>query len=83
MEAVLSPKGEILIPGDMRKRYGLIAGATVILEPREGEIVLRPTGLPAHPARLVHRGADRLLEASPDAPPMTPQNVKRVLDDWP
>jgi DNA-binding SARP family transcriptional activator len=34
-------------------------------------------------ARLVRQGNDVLLEAQPDAPPMTPENVKRMLEDWP
>lgn len=34
-------------------------------------------------ARLVRQGGDALLEAQPDAPPMTPENVKRMLEDWP
>ena len=33
--------------------------------------------------RLVRRDNDVLLEAPPGAPPMTPENVKRVLEDWP
>jgi len=43
-------------------------------------------GLPessAPTARLVRRGDDVLLEAPPGAPPMTPQSVKRMLEDWP
>ena len=34
-------------------------------------------------ARLVRQGDDALLEAPPGAPPMTPDNVKRMLEDWP
>ena len=33
--------------------------------------------------RLVRRDDDVLLEAPPGAPPMTPENVKRTLEDWP
>jgi hypothetical protein len=43
-------------------------------------------GLPessAPTARLVRRGDDVLLEAAPGAPPMTPQSVKHMLEDWP
>ena len=43
-------------------------------------------GLPessAPTARLVRRGDDVLLEAAPGAPPMTPQSVKRMLENWP
>ena len=34
-------------------------------------------------ARLIRDGNDALLEAPADAPPMTPENVKRMLQDWP
>jgi len=34
-------------------------------------------------ARLVRRDNDVLLEAPPGALPMTPENVKRLLEDWP
>jgi hypothetical protein len=34
-------------------------------------------------ARLVREGDDVLLEAPPGALPMTPDNVKRMLEDWP
>jgi hypothetical protein len=34
-------------------------------------------------ARLIRQGDDVLLEAPPDAPPMTPENVRRMLEDWP
>ena len=34
-------------------------------------------------ARLVRQGGDALLEAPPGAPPMTPENVKHMLEDWP
>ena len=34
-------------------------------------------------ARAVRRGDDLLLEAPAGAPPMTPDNIKRMLEDWP
>jgi hypothetical protein len=34
-------------------------------------------------ARVVRTANDVLLEAQPDAPPMTPENIKRMLEDWP
>ncbi len=38
---------------------------------------------PVQKARLVREGDDVLLEAPPGAPPMTTENVKRMLEDWP
>ena len=32
---------------------------------------------------LVRRDNDVFLEAPPGAQPMTPENVKRMLEDWP
>ena len=83
MQATLSNKGEILIPDSLLRRYGLRGGASVILEPREGEIAMRPAETQASTARLVFRDGDVLLEAPADAPPMTPETVKRMLEDWP
>ena len=44
---------------------------------------LRPAVLPLRKARLVREGDDVFLEAPPGAPPMTTENVKRMLEDWP
>lgn len=44
---------------------------------------LRPSVSEARNARLVREGDDVLLEAPPGAPPMTIENVKRMLEDWP
>ena len=44
---------------------------------------LHPSAHKSGKARLVHRDNDVLLEAPPGAPPMTPENVKRMLEDWP
>jgi len=41
-----------------------------------------PGAWPAR-SRLVHDGDDTLLEASPGSPPMSPENVRRMLADWP
>jgi len=44
---------------------------------------LRPATPLIQKARLVQEGDDLVLEAPPDAPPMTSENVKRLLEDWP
>jgi hypothetical protein len=44
---------------------------------------LRPSAPPPQKARLVREGDDVFLEAPPGAPPMTTENVKRLLEDWP
>jgi len=44
---------------------------------------LRSARSPSQKARLVRQGSDTLLEAPPGAPPMTPETVRRMLEDWP
>jgi hypothetical protein len=44
---------------------------------------LSRSSLQSPKARLLREGEDALLEAPPGAPPMTPENVKRFLQDWP
>jgi len=44
---------------------------------------LRPPAPQPQKARLVREGDDAFLEAPPGAPPMTTENVKRMLEDWP
>ena len=44
---------------------------------------LRPANNQSRKARLVREGNEAFLEAPPGAPPMTTENVKRMLEDWP
>ena len=44
---------------------------------------LRPADSSPRKARLVREADDALLEAPPGAPLMTPESVKRLLEDWP
>ena len=44
---------------------------------------LRASGETSSRARLVRCDSDVLLEAPPDAPSMTPENVRRMLEEWP
>jgi uncharacterized membrane protein len=67
-----------------------IQAATETLPVEEQEELYRFLGARLHPARsesrkarLVRQGGDALLEAPSDAPPMTAENVKRMLEDWP
>ena len=83
MHAIVSSKGAIVIPFDLLDRYGLNPGATVDIEPREGEIALRLKDTPLTSARVERQIGDVLLEAPAGAPPMTLENVRRLLDDTP
>ena len=66
-----------------------IEAAAELLPPdQQAELVrlltarLNSTDTQPRKARLVREGDDALLEAPPGAPPMTPENIKRMLEDW-
>ena len=40
--ATISSKGQIVIPADLRKRYGLQEGSTVLFHEERGRLILEP-----------------------------------------
>lgn len=42
---VVSERGQITLPADIRKRFGLRSGGMVTLEERRGELVLKPAAI--------------------------------------
>jgi len=67
-----------------------IEAASDALPPEQkAELVRFLTARLRHPetqsrnARLVREGDDVFLEAPPGAPPMTTENIKQMLEDWP
>lgn len=43
--AIISSKGQVVIPVNLRKKYGLEEGTTVIFHEREGQLTLEPGNL--------------------------------------
>lgn len=39
---IVSPRGQITLPADMRRHLGIRSGEPVIIEERNGELVLKP-----------------------------------------
>ena len=39
---IVSPRGQITLPSNLRKKFGIQEGGVLTLEERNGEIVLRP-----------------------------------------
>lgn len=50
----LTQKGQVTIPGDMRKRYGLRTGCEVEFEAMDGGVLIRPAS---------HLQAERMAKA--------------------
>ena len=82
MTAVLSTKGQLVIPQQFRRALHLHAGDKVVLLLEGDRLVLKRSTVTA--ARLVKaRSGRRVLEAPEDAPPMTPEVVKILLSEFP
>ena len=45
--AVVSSRGQITLPAGIRKRLGIEPGGVVILEDRDGELVIKPAAVVA------------------------------------
>jgi AbrB family looped-hinge helix DNA binding protein len=62
MSSIINSKGQIVIPANLRKRYGLKEGATVVFQEDRGRLVLEPSN---HAAIYALQGslADFPLEA--------------------
>ena len=82
MTSVLSTKGQLVIPQQFRRAMRLHAGDEVTFSLEGDRLVLERSDLAR--ARMVknHRGR-RVLEAPAGAPPMTPENVKALLREFP
>jgi len=80
--AVLSTKGQLVIPQQLRRTLDLRAGDKVAFSVEGDRLVLRRYS--ATRARMVKgRRGRRLLEAPAGAPPMTAQTVKALLSEFP
>ena len=45
--SIISSKGQIVIPANLRKRYGLQEGTTVVFQEDRGRLVLEPSNYAA------------------------------------
>jgi AbrB family looped-hinge helix DNA binding protein len=80
--AVISTKGQLVIPQRFRKAMHLRAGDRVLFSLDGEKLSLQRE--PAPRARLVNGKFGRpVLVAPAGAPPMTPDQVKAILDETP
>lgn len=80
MTTILSSKGQIVIPLEIRRKLGLSAGAVISCAVEDGRIVLDPRGS-ARRAKIVNEGDYLALEAPEGAPEMTSERVKEILSE--
>ena len=77
METTIDAAGRLVVPKAIRDRLGLRAGSRVILEERDGAVVIEPAPVPT---RLVRRGNGLVLVADGPIPTLTQERVRDVLE---
>jgi len=86
MQTRLSTKGQVVLPGPVRRRLGLRAGDPLDVEVEGSRIVLTlaPSSAKAK-ARIIRDPITGMavLTRGPDAPVMTHRQVREILADFP
>lgn len=85
METKLSTKGQVVLPGAIRRKLGLEPGDALEAKVHDGGVMLTPRRKRRQKARIVTDEATGLpvLSAGPDAPPLTSKQVREILDEFP
>ena len=85
MQTKVSTKGQVVLPGPIRRRLGLRPGDSLEVGVEEGRITLTPHKKQARRAKIVTDPITGLpvLAAPPGAPPLTSKEVEEILADFP
>lgn len=85
MKTTLSSKGQIVLPSAVRRKLGLVPGATLDVALESGRIVLAPARERPRPPKFGTDGKTGLpvLEAPAHGPRLTTSQVKELLADFP
>jgi AbrB family looped-hinge helix DNA binding protein len=78
---VLSSKGQLVIPQELRKALQLRSGDRLTVVKEGSRLVLEPVRQAQ--AKLVRRHGRSALVAPSDAPPMSVEIIKQILSDFP
>jgi len=85
MQTRISTKGQVVLPGPLRRRLGLRAGDTLETSVEGNRIVLTPSHKPRPEAKIVLDSVlgTPVLSFGPEAPTLTSEEVKEILADFP
>jgi AbrB family looped-hinge helix DNA binding protein len=85
MQTKVSTKGQIVIPGPLRRRLDIRAGDSLDISVEKDRIVLTQASKPKYEARLVKDPITGFLaiDLGPDAPTLTSEMVRELLTDFP
>ena len=85
MQTKVSTKGQVVLPGPLRRRLDIRAGDPLDVNIEEGRIVLTPRKRRSHRVKLITDPVTGLpvLSAGPKAPTLTTQEVEEILTNFP
>lgn len=85
METKVSTKGQVVLPGPLRRRLGIRAGDPLDVTIETGRIVLTPRTKRPRAARIIADPITGLpvLSAGPDAPVLSSKEVEEILASFP
>jgi AbrB family looped-hinge helix DNA binding protein len=85
MQTKVSTKGQIVLPGPLRRRLGIHAGDPLDISVEKDRIVLTRASKPKYEARIVEDPVTGFiaLDMGPDAPTLTSEMVRELLTDFP
>ncbi len=85
MQTRVSTKGQVVLPGPLRRRLGIRAGDPLDASLENGRIILTPRRVRAVRARIVEDPETGLpiLSAGPEAPVLSGKEVEEILSNFP
>jgi AbrB family looped-hinge helix DNA binding protein len=85
MQTRVSTKGQIVLPGPLRRKLGIRAGDTLDIALEQDRIVLTQPERPKFEARIVTDPITGFaaIDVGPDAPILTSEMVRELLKDFP
>jgi AbrB family looped-hinge helix DNA binding protein len=85
MQTKVSTKGQVVLPGPLRRRLDIRAGDPLEAEIEDGRIVLTPRKKRSHRTRIVIDPVTGLpaLSAGPTAPTLSSKEVEEILASFP
>ena len=85
MQTKVSTKGQVVLPGPLRRRLGMREGDTLDASIEGGRIVLTPRKKRSRQARIENDPVTGLpvLSVGPDAPALRSKEVAEILTSFP
>lgn len=85
MQTKLSTKGQVVLPGALRRKLGIRAGDPLEVKAEAGRIILTPQRMRPRKTKIVTDPVTGLpgLSAGPGAPALTNKEVREILANFP